>query len=379
MSPSIRNNMDAYHKTRSSGGAKCLPAKFYTCDQIFQWELGQLFKSHWVVVCHTSELREAGSFRQAQVGNDPLVVLRDHAGNLRAFHNVCRHRGTMVVHEKKGKLKGQSMTCPYHAWRYGLDGSLLSAPNMHECQGFDASAYPLKPIDVLERFGFVFVKISGPTQSDDLQALANELKNWNIQNAQHVHSFRYQINSNWKLIFLNYSECYHCPVIHPNLSKLTPFKSAQNVFETGSVLGGPMQLKPGVESLTSSSRFVGDIFPDLTEQQTQQISFFTVFPTMFVSPHPDFVMTHTILPQAVDQTEVVCDFFIPPGQSTDPSQLRSNFSLWDQTNCEDWQVSEWSQRGISSSSYTPGPYSNLESVLATFDQYYLSCLPDHLL
>jgi glycine betaine catabolism A len=369
--------MSTTTNVRSSAGALTLPAKYYASPAVFQYEQKTVFPAHWSYVGHIREFESVGSFKTVTIGNDPIVVVRSAPEKLAAFYNVCRHRGTMVEERSCGVLNNGSISCPYHAWRYDMTGKLVAAPNMQNVDGFDAEDFGLIGVDVCEKFGFVFVRLNSDAgvARDYLDPLQEILRPWDVANQVRCGKLHYQVNANWKLLFLNYSECYHCPIIHPALSKLTPYKSASNELVSAPVLGGPMNLKEGVASLTESGDAVGPIYPALNVTQKHEVRFFTIFPTMFVSPHPDYFMIHRILPQSCSQTSVSCEFYAPKSTvDSDQFDIQSAMKFWDTTNRQDWKVSEMAQTGISSSGYRPGPYSNLESVLVQFDRYYMSCM-----
>lgn len=363
--------------SRDSGGAHSLPAKYYISPEVFSYEQSIVFPGHWICVGHVSEFVDAGSFKTLTIGSDSIVVARDQENRLNAFYNVCRHRGTLVEERESGVLENNCLVCPYHAWRYDLSGALVSAPNMQNVIDFCNADYSLAPVELCESFGFVFVRLATDNSFADhyLEPLQTILEPWNIPSLVRCGELNYQVAANWKLLFLNYSECYHCPIIHSALSKLTPYKSATNEMTSGPVLGGPMNLKDNVASLTETGESIGPACAGLNQTQRNEVRFFTVFPNMFVSPHPDYVMVHRIEPISAAQTKVACEFYVPEetmlleGFSIEPAK-----TLWDETNREDWHVSELAQKGISSRGYIPGPYSNLESVLAEFDRYYMNCM-----
>ena len=366
--------------TRNSGGAFSLAAEYYVSQSVFQYEQESVFPGHWTCVGHVSEFAEKGAFKTLEIGREPIVVVRDAADQLAAFYNVCRHRGTLVEERGNGVLENNCLTCPYHAWRYDSFGALVSAPNMQNVDSFCADDFGLVKIDVCESFGFVFARLQKNERFEDayLEPLENILRPWEIANLVRCDALTYTVNANWKLLFLNYSECYHCPIIHPGLTKLTPYKSASNELTSGPVLGGPMQMKDGVSSLTESGAPIGPLFSGLDSDKQKEVRFFTVFPTMFVSPHPDYVMIHRIEPVNASETRVACEFYVTKNTSvTDGFTVDPAKTFWDVTNRQDWHVSEMAQKGIGSQGYRPGPYSNLESVLVEFDRYYMSCMCGH--
>jgi Rieske 2Fe-2S family protein len=182
----------------------------------------------------------------------------------------------------------------------------------------------------------------------------------------------YDVRANWKLMFENYSECYHCPGVHPQLQKISPYDSAENDLREGPFLGGFMQINPG-KSLTMSGNacaaFVGKI------EDLQQVFYYSIFPNMLLSLHPEYVMVHRLWPQSPQRTVIVCDWFFHPDafrhKKFDPDDA---IEFWDTTNRQDWHVCELSQQGIASRAYQPGPFSSRESIPAAWDRYYLQVM-----
>ena len=210
--------------------------------------------------------------------------------------------------------------------------------------------------------------------SEFLAPIANQFRDWSLSDLRPVETLNYEVFANWKLIFQNYNECYHCPVVHPVLNQLTPFRNADNVVESGPILGGPMKLAGDCETMSTDGKYVGSCLPNLTKAQQMSVNYFTVFPTMFLSTHPDYVLVHQLERIDVGSTRIRCDLLMHPDaieRGADPTRA---VEFWDMTNKQDWEVCELAQTGMEDPGYIPGPYSNLESVLAAFDKHYQSQL-----
>jgi Rieske 2Fe-2S family protein len=323
-------------------------------------------------------LEGAGECFIAEHGTNRLLIVRDETGQIRCFRNVCRHRGSLIKTDPNDcQRSGVRLQCPYHGWTYDRTGALVSAPNMTDVPGFDHDQFALHQLECRTGCGFVFVRLSpDPGNFDEFFApLMASLKPWPIENLITVRRMDYAVEANWKLIFQNYSECYHCPTVHPALNRLTPYLGSKNEFSEGAILGGPMQLADDCRSMSTDGRAVGHIFPQLNEEIRRCVAYYTVFPTMFISTHPDYVMIHRLVPRDVDQTEVICEFLFSRESVEDPEfDPAPAVEFWDQTNRQDWRVCESTQRGMSSDGYSPGPYSNLESIVAAFDRFYLDMM-----
>jgi Rieske 2Fe-2S family protein len=270
-----------------------------------------------------------------------------------------------------------TIRCPYHAWSYGLDGRLIGAPNMSDVAGFTRDDHGLIPVATHVWEGFVFVNFSATPVAfaDALAPLHDKLGAWNITTLERAHTVTYEVAGNWKLLFENYSECYHCPIIHPLLNAVTPFRGADNDLESGEILGGPMQIQAEAGSMTESGRLCGPAL--VSGELLGRVYYYTLMPNMFLSLHPDYVLIHRLDPLAIDRTRVVCEWLFAPGYRDAPGcDPQEAVAFWDRVNREDWDVCELAQHGVRSRAYRPGPYAELESVSAAFDRAYLLALGD---
>jgi glycine betaine catabolism A len=182
----------------------------------------------------------------------------------------------------------------------------------------------------------------------------------------------YDVKANWKLILLNYNECLHCPVLHPALSRVSDYMSGDNDAPHNNYVGGSMKFRGEARTMNFDGKLRRDYLPGLNEEQRQQVLYYAIYPNLFLSLHPDYVMTHTLWPRAVDRTEVICEWHFHPVEMAKNSFHGDDaVEFWDSTNREDWGVSELSQAGISSRTYTPGPYSPREGLLHALDRMVL--------
>ena len=246
-------------------------------------------------------------------------------------------------------------------------------PNMNDVEGFDTAQHDLISVKCDSWNGFVFVCLrnAGPSLEEFLGPLKQHAESWSFSELRVAEELCYEVNANWKLLFQNYSECYHCPTVHPALNRLTPYKGSHNDLERGAILGGPMQLSPNSETMSCDGHAVGKILPMLDERQRRRVAYYTIFPTMFLSAHPDYVLVHRLERNGPRETRVICQFLVHPDVIDHPGfNPAAAVEFWDSTNKQDWQVCELVQRGMSDVGYVPGPYSNLESMVAEFDRYY---------
>ncbi len=364
--PRFRKTIDTF-----TAGAKTLPQRYFISPEIFAKERENIFSSQWVLAGHQSQIAKAGDYFVREVAGESLIIVHDQKATLRAFYNVCRHRGTRLCEEPSGH--SSTIQCPYHAWTYALDGRLAGAPNMDKEGGFDRDDYSLHAINLALWNGFIFVNLAEePTPLGELFApLAGKFTHWNLPQLRSAKRIDYDVRANWKLIFENYSECNHCPGVHPQLQKLTPYDLAENDLSEGPFLGGFMPITKG-KSLTMSGNACAAPVGDFNAEDTYRVFYYSIFPNMLLSMHPDYIMVHQVCPQSPERTLIVCDWLFHPDAFDRPDFYPEDaIDFWDMTNKQDWHVCELSQQGIASRVYEPGPYSPRESIPAAWDREYL--------
>ena len=354
-----------------TAGAKSLSQRYFVSPEIFAQELEKIFSEQWVLVGHQSQIAKAGDYLTADVAGESLIVVRDKQGAIHGFYNVCRHRGSRLLENRNGQ--SAAIQCPYHAWTYALDGRLIGAPHMDEVLGFDKADYSLHTVNLALWEGFIFVNLgdSPAPLAEWLKPLVGKFSHWNMAALRSAKRIEYDVRANWKLMFQNYSECYHCLGVHPELSRISPSDSAENDLTEGPFLGGFMRINKD-KSLTMSGNACALPVGNFGDEDFRFVFYYSIFPNMLLSLHPDYVMVHQLQPQSPERTLISCDWFFNPeafGRSDfDPEDA---VEFWDMVNKQDWHVCELSQQGISSRTYKPGPYSARESIPAAWDREYL--------
>ena len=367
-------SLKAYPRDVMPRGASTLPARYYTDPALFKAELDGLFGTMWVYAGRSEEAGSPGQYFARELNGRNIVITRNAGGEVRAFHNVCRHRGTRLCDQAKGQFAG-SIQCPYHAWTYDLDGRLIGAPHMDEVPHFSKAEYPLLAVSAAEWDGHVFLNLQERPLplAEQLGPLVPKFRNWNMADLRLGHRIVYDVKANWKLIIQNYNECLHCPNLHPALNKLSHYLSGENEPLHPTYMGGRMDLRPGVQTLTWDGTCRRELLPGLSEDDRRRVYYYAIFPNMLLSLHPDYMMVHTLWPVAADRTINVCEWHFQPSELAradfDPSDC---VEFWDLTNRQDWHVCELSQAGISSRAYVPGPYSNREDLLYAFDRFIVN-------
>ena len=367
MTPAFRKTAETF-----AAGAKTLPQKYFVSPELFAKEQDSIFSKQWVLVGHQSQIASSGDYLLQEVAGESLIVLRDKNKQVRGFYNVCRHRGTRLCETPIGR--SATIQCPYHAWTYGLDGRLIGAPHMDEVPGFDKTEHSLHAVRLALWEGFIFVNLAiEPAPLEEVFAvLKGKFAHWNLPKLRSAKRIEYEVRANWKLVFENYSECYHCPGVHPTLAKLTPYDSAENDLSDGPFLGGFMPITRG-HSLTMTGNACALPVGEIKSEDVDRVFYYSIFPNMLLSMHPDYVMVHQLWPQSPDRTLIQCDWLFHPEAFGRPDFHPDDaIDFWDMTNKQDWHVCELSQQGIASRAYQPGPYSPRESIPAAWDRYYLT-------
>ncbi len=361
---------------RTAHDAKTLDRAYYVDPSVYEAETDRIFLRRWLYAGRISQLAEPGAYFLFEVESESVIVLLDHEGEVHAHHNVCRHRGTRLLTEPTGTLP-RSIQCAYHAWTYALDGTLVGAPFMDEVESFCKENYPLKSVSVTLWEGCIFVNLSADPERFEaaFAPFIEKFGRWNLAEVEVAHRIIYDIPANWKLVFQNYSECYHCPALHPALNRLTPFRNSSNDLQEGPLLGGPMRMEIENGSMTMTGQRCAPPFRGLEGEELHSVQYYTVFPNLLLSLHPDYVLIHRIDRLATDRTRIVCDWLFHPDAMAEPDFDPSGaIEFWNMTNEQDWEVSRLSQEGISSRAYSPGPYAELESMIAAWDREYLKAL-----
>ena len=364
-------SLKAYPRDVMPRGASTLPARYYTDPALFKAELDGLFGTMWVYAGRSEEAGSPGQYFVRELNARNIVVTRNAGGEVRAFHNVCRHRGTRLCDQAKGQFAG-SIQCPYHAWTYDLDGRLIGAPHMDEVPHFSKAEYPLLAVGAAEWDGHVFLNLQERPSAlaEQLGPLVPKFRDWNMADLRLGHRIVYEVKANWKLIIQNYNECLHCPNLHPALNKLSHYLSGENEPLHPTYMGGRMDLRPGIETLSMDGTCPRAILPGLSPEDARRVYYYCIFPNLMLSLHPDYMLTHSLWPIAPDRTINVCEWHFQPSELARPGFNAGDcVEFWDMTNKQDWYVCELSQAGISSPAYVPGPYSNREDLLYAFDRF----------
>jgi choline monooxygenase len=325
-----------------------LPGHFYYEPAIFEREKDEIFYRTWQYAGHVSQLAEPGDFITEEVGDESVIVLRDRAGELRAFYNVCQHRAHRLL-EGEGRLKSV-ITCPYHAWCYGLDGALRAARNSDRVDGFDKTQFALKPVRVEVLCGFVYVNLDpdAPALGAPLGDFEREFLSFDPEPERLVRAYRKEIDvqANWKNVIENYAECYHCQNRHQSLSTAALDMSSYRIH-----------VHEAYHAHTSGNRGGDQGYSFSTEEGPRGADFgsWLVWPNVVFEYYPGGKLTvfHN-KPLAPERTLQIIDWYLPQAE---PSALeREVIDFVDVVREEDIPIVESVQRGLHSRGYRQGRF-----------------------
>jgi phenylpropionate dioxygenase-like ring-hydroxylating dioxygenase large terminal subunit len=358
---------------------RTLPGRFYHDPAIWQLEQERLFGQLWVCVGRADALPAAGHYRTARVGEESMLLVRGDDGALRAFLNVCRHRGAQLCPSDRGQAR--TLQCRYHAWTYGLDGRLLRAPGLQDAPDFDRAAFGLVPVAIETWEGLVWASLAEDpppladyvgAQLTDRLGDAERLSAYRIGTLRVARTIAYDVQANWKVIVENFMECYHCAPMHPELVRRLP------AFRSGATqeYGLGTALADDAEALTVSGRAPAPPFPGLAAGHERHYFGMVVRPNVFLNLLPDHVIIHTLLPLTPDQSRVTCDWLFAPDVVARPGfDPEDTVAVFDRVNRQDWEVCEWVQAGVRSRAFAAGGiYVPIERHIREFNDFVLEQL-----
>ncbi len=396
-----------------------LEAPFYTSPEIYETDLALIFGREWLFVGPSAEVREPGDYFTVDIGPTSIIVLRDDDMGLRAFHNVCRHRGARLLDAPSGMLA--KLVCPYHQWTYELDGALIHAEHM--AADFDFSCHGLKPVHLRDLAGLIFVCLADepPADFDALdRAMRPYLAPHGLERTRVAHATDLVEEGNWKLTMENNRECYHCATNHPELTislfeygfgfapngadadraaAIDAYARIASGFEetweragtpwrevdclTGCAAGFRTQRLPidraGESQTLSTEVACRRLLGDLTEKRLGGLSFWTQ-PNAWHHLMSDHAVTFSVIPLGPDRTLLRTRWLVHEdaveGVDYDVERLTE---VWRETNAQDAHLVALTQKGVTSPAYVPGPYSpHTEGLVEKFAQWYVERLAVHL-
>jgi Rieske 2Fe-2S family protein len=364
-----------------------LPSPWYYDPAQYARELEAVWYRDWVCVGRAGDLRAAGDFFVVAVGDESLVLTRDRDGRPRAFHNTCRHRGSTLCTAASGRFANGRIVCPYHAWTYALSGELVATPKMQLPADFRRDRYPLYAVHVDTWGGFLFVNLSerpSVALAGFLGDEARHVERWPLAALESVHREVTTLACNWKLFWENYSECYHCPGVHPELCRIVPLyrEGLLSYADSGTppAAGGDRdprpRLAPGLVTWTLDGQFRLPLIEGPSEADRAVGAAFASFTaSLFVVAHPDYVRSVRILPKGPERVELTVDWLLPPGVAERyPEDLESLYALGRLVVAQDGRVCELNQQGLRSRRHREGVLMPQEHALQEFHEWLRSRL-----
>src|SRR5258708_2790456 len=289
-----------------------LPAAWYHDAAHYRRELEAFWYSRWVVVAREEELAAPGDWRTVRVGTQSMVLVRDD-DQLRAFHNTCRHRGSVLCTEERGNFARRRIVCPYHSWTYDLAGELVATPRRMETPDFRLADFPLYPVAVASWGGFIFVNLAGRTAPPlEVGGLGAKFERYRLGELRIGKRIVADVQANWKLLAENFSECFHCPPVHPELCRVvTAYRDAGAWGLRGPESKG--EYAAGAETLTLDRRARLPAIAGLTEEERQTIYVPAMLPPrLFLNVHPDYLHPHLMFPTGPQSVRIVYDWLFEP-------------------------------------------------------------------
>ncbi|KXV03519.1 (2Fe-2S)-binding protein [Caballeronia megalochromosomata] len=362
---------------KSLGQARSMPGSFYTSREVFEAEREHIFLRHWFFVGRADELGKPGSYRAIDTAGGPVVLTRDENGELHAFANTCRHRGAQLL---EGCGAKRSIVCPYHAWSYRLDGTLLRAPGTQDVPGFDPAAESLIPVRMRDWKGNLFLNFDDA--ADDLETHLGTypelFASHRVEEMRCVFRVDLPAACNWKMLLENAMETYHTGLVHARtvgaqISLTFPGGSNWHAIQVQSDVSTAVLDKsapppfPQIDGLSDIAR-KGTFFT-LIEPLTQLV---------FAQDCMWWLAVH---PVAADRSVLSVGGCFPRAYTEMPDfdeRARPYFERWEAVAREDVAILERQQRGVSSVLYKPGVLSSRDDVVHTMNSWVAARLPAHL-
>jgi Rieske 2Fe-2S family protein len=351
-----------------------LPSIAYTDADQFARERACIFEREWVAACRADEIPGSGDWQVFDLAGNDVLVVRGSDGVLRAFYNVCRHRGARLCAArdepaKPGRaalpaavLPNGMIRCPYHAWTYRRDGSLQGAPFLAEGADFNPADFSLYAVGCAEWAGFVFLHLS-PAQAqplpDQLGPIPARIANYPLAAMGIGHRISYRVEANWKIICENYNECYHCGPMHPELCALVPDFRAQGGASLEWQRG--IAHREGAYTFTWSGVTARALLPGLNDDEKTRHKGELVYPNLLISLSADHVTAYILRPRGPAMTDIDCLFLFSRDEIASPGFDHTDASsFWDVVNQQDWAICERVQAGMYARPHRQGFYAPME-------------------
>ena len=361
---------------------KSLPATWYYDPEHYERELAAIWYQNWLCVGREDALARPGDFFVAGVGSQSIIVTRDTDGELRAFHNTCRHRGSLLCAASAGRFHNDRIVCPYHTWTYSTKGRLVATPGRIDTDDFDFANYSLYEVHVDSWRGFIHINLADEPEVELHSQLGEEaalVANWPLESLRIVHREKQTVACNWKIFWENYCECYHCPRVHPELCRVMPvYKKA--VFDESNLPGwqpaydgdtGDSHVGEGMRTWALDGQSSLPTIDGLSEDDVAMgVEFASFTASMYLVAHPDYVRTVRIVPTGPESIDLVVDWLLPDTvEIASAKELEPILGLPMKVIQQDSEVCELNQRGLRSHKHKEGVLVAQEYALLDFHEW----------
>jgi choline monooxygenase len=339
--------------------AETIPSSWYTDSRQFEFEKESVFARTWQMVGHEGRVAKQGDYLVGSAAGNPILLVRGKDNLLRAFYNVCRHRGGPIAIEESGNCN--ALQCKYHGWTYTLEGMLRGVPQFDRVELFDRKDYGLIPVGLDAWQGLQFVNLAG-THEPSLQAvlapIAKRIAPIDLSTKKFYRRVEYTLNCNWKVYVDNYLEGYHLPYVHPELCNLLDYQ--QYVTETFDHV-----------SLQYSPLNKDEIYGSIRQEASPGAFYYFIFPNTMWNILPGRLQTNLVTPLAHDRTQVTFDYYYDDVTSAGAIRLiEQDIEYSERVQQEDIEICEHVQRGLGSRAYDRGRF----SVEMERGVYHFQCL-----
>ncbi len=364
---------------KQAGSRKGLPAWTYNNDELTRLEMEQVFLRNWIFIGHVSDLPNSGDYQCFAMADERAVVVRDQDGQLRAFHNVCRHRASRVVGDDKGHC-GKAFICPFHGWSYNLDGSLKNIPKTDAFPEIDKSQFGLKSLDCEVWQGMIFIRFGGegPAVAELFAEAAEEIGLYRIEEMQPLDKpYQYNFDLDWKAVLDIDNEGYHVPVGHPELFDLV------GASYTDQPLEGGLNRSVGVinqrkHRLERNRDYVAALPQDsyLPESHQNLWIYWGLFPGFVLTLFPDQIEIYQIYPTGNQKSVMAGVTYALPDKRAEMQKARElNRDINMDVGNEDIRLVQWAAEGMRSSAFDEVLLSDLELGIGSFQNRLREVLP----
>lgn len=379
-SPSTYNGLSQVEAT--------LPSHYYFDAAHYERELNRIWYRNWIYLCRSDAVQGPRAFRTFAIGTQQLLLLRGEDGKLRAFHNTCRHRGSLLCQQSDGQLRAASITCPYHGWTYDLAGSLIATTPVDQTAGFVREKHSLYSVAVAEWRGFVFVNLleNAPPMTQLFGDVAARLDHWPLESLVVGHTYERVLSCNWKVFWENFKECLHCPTVHPELCELVPIYGRGIMserddprWEEHAASDDPKYkggVRRGASTWSRNGEAEGELFSGLTQQERRFGQAFVAGPpSVYMVGHVNYVRVVRLHPLGPEKTQLRAQWLFPAQTLADKKIDLANIVEFAQLVMDqDGAVCEINQRGLHSIAHKTGTLMPQEYVIHQFHQWIRAAL-----